>query len=120
MAETAIFKDRQRAAFAEERDRWAAAPGFVAPELTTEHIPDDHSTGSHSICATLAANVWKVLVTPGTAVVQGDVVAVPELMTMEIPITADIGGVVTAVRSQPGDLVLPGQPLASIDVTTKA
>lgn len=118
MAETVVFRDRQRAAFAEERDRWAVAPEFVAPELTTAHLPDDHPTASHSICATLAANVWKVLVTPGTAVVPGDVVAVLEAMKMEIPITADVDGVVTAVCCQPGDLVLPGQPLASIDVTT--
>jgi len=103
------FRDRQRAAFAAERERWAAMPPPVKPAQAsdTEHEDID----GIRVEAHLAANVWKVLVEPGAEVRAGDVVAVLEAMKMEVEVSAPADGVVAQVRCAPGDLVTPGQPL---------
>ncbi|MBW4021855.1 MAG: acetyl-CoA carboxylase biotin carboxyl carrier protein subunit [Proteobacteria bacterium] len=45
-----------------------------------------------------AGNVWKVLVKPGDAVAEGDVLFIMEVMKMEVPHTAPIAGTVSAVH----------------------
>ncbi len=45
-----------------------------------------------------AGNVWKVLVRPGDAVAEGDVLFIMEVMKMEVPHTAPIAGTVSAVH----------------------
>ena len=120
-ADAAAFRVRQQAAFAEERDRWAAAPEFVAPDLDVADAEiDGAETAGRSVRAHLAANVWKLLVAPGARVSQGDVVAVLEAMKMEVEVKSDLDGVVTALRCQPGDVVVPGQPLIVVDDTARA
>jgi acetyl-CoA carboxylase biotin carboxyl carrier protein len=44
-----------------------------------------------------AGNVWKVLVQPGDIVAEGDTLFIMEVMKMEVPHTAPVGGKVTAV-----------------------
>jgi urea carboxylase len=114
--ETTTFRDRQRAAFAQERARWANAPEFVAPEVEDRVQGDADTTDQHAVRAPLAANVWQVLVAPGAAVAKGDVVAILEAMKMEVPVEATVDGVVAAVRCQPSDVVFPGQSLMSIEL----
>jgi biotin carboxyl carrier protein len=45
-----------------------------------------------------AGNVWKVLVTPGDVVVEGDVLFIMEVMKMEVPHLAPVAGTVSAVH----------------------
>lgn len=66
--------------------------------------------------ADMSANVWKVLVAPGDAVEEDATVMILESMKMEIPVTVECAGVVTAVHVVEGDTVGPGQPL--LDLST--
>lgn len=64
--------------------------------------------------AELAANVWKVLVEPGTVVAEGDVLMILESMKMEIPVEAPCGGTVTSVAVAADSQVQDGDLLAVI------
>jgi acetyl-CoA carboxylase biotin carboxyl carrier protein len=65
--------------------------------------------------AELAANVWKVLVEPGTTVAEGDVLMILESMKMEIPVEAPCDGTVSSVAVAPDSQVQDGDLLAVID-----
>lgn len=56
----------------------------------------------------MAGTVWKILVKPGESVAGGTDVLILESMKMEIPITAESGGVVKAVKVKEGDFVNDG------------
>lgn len=56
----------------------------------------------------MAGTVWKILVKPGETVAGGTDVLILESMKMEIPITAESGGVVKAVKVKEGDFVNDG------------
>lgn len=60
------------------------------------------------IKANMAGTVWKVLVKPGDAVVEGQDVVILESMKMEIPISAEAGGTVREVKVTEGDFVNEG------------
>jgi acetyl-CoA carboxylase biotin carboxyl carrier protein len=64
--------------------------------------------------AELAANVWKVLVEPGTVVAEGDVLMILESMKMEIPVEAPCDGTVTSVAVAADSQVQDGDLLAVI------
>jgi biotin carboxyl carrier protein len=69
---------------------------------------------SFDVVAEMVANVIKVAVTPGDAVAVGDAVVLLESMKMEIPVLAEKGGTVAAVRVGQGDVVQEGDVLVSI------
>ena len=58
-----------------------------------------------TIEASMAGNVWKVLVSEGEEVKEGQDVVILESMKMEIPIAAEQDGVVKKVHIQEGDFV---------------
>jgi len=58
--------------------------------------------------------VLEVLVSVGTAVAEGDEVAVVESMKVEIPVTAPSAGTVAAIRVAAGDPVQTGDLLLTI------
>ncbi len=64
--------------------------------------------------AELAANVWKVLVEPGTVVAEGDVLMILESMKMEIPVEAPCAGTITSVTVAADSQVQDGDLLAVI------
>ncbi|MGW5647916.1 biotin/lipoyl-binding carrier protein [Saccharopolyspora sp. NPDC003752] len=66
------------------------------------------------IKAEMVANVWKVLVTEGTAVKADQELAVLESMKMEIPVLSETDGVVTRVAVAEGDAVNEGDLIAVI------
>ncbi|MGI8709179.1 MAG: biotin/lipoyl-binding carrier protein [Actinomycetota bacterium] len=70
---------------------------------------------SHEIQAEMVANVWKVLVSEGDAIQEGDTICILESMKMEIPVEATVAGVVAAVRVGPGGTVQEGDVIAVID-----
>ncbi|WP_419877865.1 acetyl-CoA carboxylase biotin carboxyl carrier protein subunit [Brevibacillus centrosporus] len=66
------------------------------------------------IVASMAGNVWKVLVQPGDAVVEGQDVVILESMKMEIPIAAESSGTVKEVKVSEADFVNEGDILVEL------
>lgn len=64
--------------------------------------------------AEMTANVWKVLVSPGDTVADGDTLVILESMKMEIPVIAEEDGTVEAVHVSEGDVVNEDDPIATI------
>ena len=65
--------------------------------------------------AEMAANVWKVLVSPGQSVVVGDELLVLESMKMEIPVVAEQAGTVAEVAVAEGAVVREDDLLVTLD-----
>jgi urea carboxylase len=111
----AVFKDRQQAAFDAERERWAASgqANFVAEEAGAGNGLDaDLPAGSEYLTAAVPGSVWKIVVAPGAAVEEGDVIAIFESMKMEIPLAASRAGVLTEWLVTEGTPVNAGQGIA--------
>ena len=63
----------------------------------------------------ITGNVWKVEVSAGTEVAEGDVLIILESMKMEIPVESPVAGTVRDVLVQPEDQVEEDQLLLVID-----
>ena len=66
------------------------------------------------IQAEMVANVVSVDVEVGETVAAGDAVVLLESMKMEIPVLAEAGGVVTAIKVSAGDVVQEGDVLLEL------
>ena len=55
--------------------------------------------------AEMTANVWKVLVSAGDNVADGDTLVILESMKMEIPVLAEDDGTVSELKVAEGDVV---------------
>lgn len=66
------------------------------------------------VIAPLAGNIWKVEVTTGQTVKEGDVLLILEAMKMETQIVASKSGVIASVSVKPGDTVKVGDQLVAI------
>lgn len=64
--------------------------------------------------AEMVANVWKVLVSTGSAVTAGDTLVILESMKMEIPVEAPVGGTIEALHVEEGGVVQEGDVIAVI------
>ncbi|OUR72156.1 oxaloacetate decarboxylase subunit alpha [Methylophaga sp. 41_12_T18] len=71
-------------------------------------------TEGEAITAPLAGNIWKVEVTLGQQVDEGEVLVILEAMKMETQIVASKSGVVASISVNPGDDVKVGDQLVSI------
>ncbi|MFC5828447.1 biotin/lipoyl-binding carrier protein [Nonomuraea insulae] len=69
---------------------------------------------AEQISADIAANVWKVLVSEGSAVAAGDTLVILESMKMEIPVEAECAGTVTRLAVSEGDVLDEGDLIAEI------
>ena len=69
---------------------------------------------SHTVVAELVAAVMKVEVALGQEVAADDAVVILESMKMEIPVLAEVAGVVRDILVSVGDVVNDGDPLVSI------
>ena len=67
------------------------------------------------VVAEMVANVWKVLVTEGDTVAEGDPIVILESMKMEIPVESPAGGTVKQVRVQEGGVVQEGDVIAVVE-----
>lgn len=65
--------------------------------------------------APLAGNIWEILVAPGDAVEEGDMVIILEALKMETPVEAPAGGRVKEIYVREGDTVDDDQALLSIE-----
>lgn len=65
--------------------------------------------------AEMVANVWKVVVSEGDTVDEGDTLVILESMKMEIPVVAESAGVVREVTVTPGTVVQEGDVLVVLE-----
>ena len=68
------------------------------------------------ILAEMVANVIVVEVSVDDRIAPGDTVCLMESMKMEIPVLAEVGGLVTAIKVAPGDVVQEGDILVELSV----
>ncbi|MCW9052669.1 MAG: sodium-extruding oxaloacetate decarboxylase subunit alpha [Motiliproteus sp.] len=86
----------------------ATAPAAAAPAAAPA------PTGGEPVTAPLAGNIWKVEVTPGQLVQEGDVLIILEAMKMETDIRAAHAGTVGTVSVKEGDAVKVGDTLLTL------
>jgi acetyl-CoA carboxylase biotin carboxyl carrier protein len=65
--------------------------------------------------AEMVANVWKVLVSEGDQVEDGDTLVILESMKMEIPVLAEDSGTIASLKVAEGDVIQEGDLIAVID-----
>ena len=93
-----------------------AAP--AGPAKPTRKAPTKRSRaahGSNTLASPMQGNVWKVPVSQGQSVEEGDLVTIIEAMKMENEITAHKSGVIAELPISEGDLVRNGDVLAVIE-----
>lgn len=113
----AAFRATQRAAFAEERERWRAAGQDVElaePDAPVESEPVRLPPGTMPVASPTAGNLWKILVREGDVVRAGETVAILESMKMEIACAAPVDGEVAAVLASEGAPMGQGQAVMAI------
>lgn len=69
---------------------------------------------AEEVRAEMVANVWKVLISEGDSVADGDTLVILESMKMEIPVIAEVDGTVTQVAVTEGQVVQEGDLIAEI------
>ena len=65
--------------------------------------------------AEMVANVWKVLVSEGDHVEDGDTLVILESMKMEIPVLSEVAGTVSKLAVAEGDVVQQGDLIAVVE-----
>ena len=70
---------------------------------------------SEEVLAEMVANVWKVVVSQGDQVEDGDTICILESMKMEIPVEATVSGTVSELNVNEGGVVQEGDVIAVID-----
>ena len=70
---------------------------------------------SEEVLAEMVANVWKVLVSAGDEVSEGDTLVILESMKMEIPVEATADGKIADVKVSEGGVVQEGDVIAVIE-----
>jgi acetyl-CoA carboxylase biotin carboxyl carrier protein len=67
------------------------------------------------VTAEVGGNVWKVLVSAGQRIAEGDTLVILECMKMEVPVLAPVSGAVAEVNVNEGGVVDQGGAIAVID-----
>ena len=87
----------------------------AAPQAAPQNAPTAVSSSNATpLEAPLAGNIFKVLVKPGQAIQEGEVVIILEAMKMETEVRAQQAGQVVSVDCKEGDAVSTGDVLLSI------
>ncbi len=63
----------------------------------------------------VSGSVWKIEVTVGQSVGEGDVIMLIESMKMEIPVVAETAGKVASILVAEGEAIVEGQAVATLD-----
>jgi biotin carboxyl carrier protein len=69
----------------------------------------------HTVAAELVANVGSVVVAVGDRVAPADTLVILESMKMEIPVLAEVDGVISELAVAAGDSIREGDVIAVID-----
>ncbi|KKO48706.1 oxaloacetate decarboxylase [Arsukibacterium sp. MJ3] len=84
--------------------------------VVSENIPGSASvTGSATLNAPLAGNIWKVTTKIGATVKRGDVVIIMEAMKMETEVRSVADGTIANIHIAAGDAVSTGDVLISFE-----
>ncbi len=84
--------------------------------VVSENIPGSASvTGSATLNAPLAGNIWKITTKVGATVKRGDVVIIMEAMKMETEVRAVADGTIANIHIAAGDAVSTGDVLISFE-----
>jgi acetyl-CoA carboxylase biotin carboxyl carrier protein len=67
------------------------------------------------VLSEVSGTVWKVEVTVGQSVSEGDTLVIVESMKMEIPVSAPKAGTVAEIRTAEGEPVTDGQLLVILN-----
>lgn len=67
------------------------------------------------VLSEVTGSVWKVEVTVGQTVAEGDTLLIVESMKMEIPVSAPKAGTVAEIRTAEGESVTDGQLLVILN-----
>ncbi|HEY9391293.1 MAG TPA: biotin/lipoyl-binding carrier protein [Mycobacteriales bacterium] len=70
---------------------------------------------AEQIRAEMVANVWKVVVSTGDTVHDGDTLVILESMKMEIPVLCETSGVIGEIAVSEGDVVQEGDLIAVVE-----
>ena len=70
---------------------------------------------AEEVLAEMVANVWKVVVSAGDEVTEGDTICILESMKMEIPVEATADGRISEVKVVEGGTVQEGDVIATIE-----
>jgi acetyl-CoA carboxylase biotin carboxyl carrier protein len=65
--------------------------------------------------AEMVANVWKVVVSEGDQIEDGDTLVILESMKMEIPVLAEDSGTIVGLKVAEGDVIQEGDLIAVIE-----
>jgi urea carboxylase len=109
----AAFRQQQRRAFDEERERWRAAGLAETPTVDADAKPEAPALPEDCIAVTspVAGSVWQVHVQPGQSVSKGDTLIVMEAMKMEVAVLAEAAGTVVGIHLKPGSGANAGDTL---------
>jgi acetyl-CoA/propionyl-CoA carboxylase biotin carboxyl carrier protein len=92
-----------------------AAPAAAGPKpRRAERAGSSAGGGADELVSPLQGNMWKVLVEPGQAVEEGQLVCIIEAMKMENEITAHKAGVITQLAVKEGDPITSGATIVVI------
>jgi urea carboxylase len=110
------FQVTQRAAFAAEREDWAARGlnKFEEPDAVPPPEEAPLPAGARGISAPVPGSVWKILTVPGDKISVGETVMIVESMKMEVRVLAAANGIVESIAAVPGQVVRAGQRLGVI------
>ena len=70
---------------------------------------------SHVVMAEMVGNIWKVVARTGDTVGPNDTLVILESMKMEIPVPAEVSGVIKEMSVTEGDVVNEGDWIAVIE-----
>jgi acetyl-CoA carboxylase biotin carboxyl carrier protein len=75
----------------------------------------EEATVAEEIRAEMVANVFKIVVTEGDTVSDGDTLIILESMKMEIPVLTELDGTVATLAVAEGDVVQQGDLIAVVE-----
>ncbi|MEY2334194.1 urea carboxylase [Acidithiobacillus ferrianus] len=115
----AAFRDRQRQAFAEERERWTQSgqANWISDATVAEDAGDmdlDLTAGAHPVASPIAGSVWRILVKAGERVQANDPLIILESMKMEMTVEAPTSGVIDRLLCREGEAVSAGQNVLTL------
>jgi urea carboxylase len=110
------FQTTQRAAFAAEREDWAAKGLNTFEEVEAEPPPEEAplAPGERGIAAPVPGSIWQLLVQPGDKIAAGDPIMIIESMKMEVQVRSPASGILHSLSAARGQLVRAGQRLGII------
>lgn len=88
----------------------SVAPAAAAEPAATPAV----ATGGTLIAAPLTGNIFKINVTPGQGVTEGDVIMILEAMKMETEVRATASGTIASIVVKEGDAVHVGDTLITL------